>query len=132
MARIFGRCEPTPPARNTSPDTCRGSGPTATGLIAIVSGGSSQCAACLLHQIALDKLVEITVEHTVHIANFHLGPVILDHLVGLQHITPDLAAERDVALFPTQLLQPCLLLLLLQVEQTRLEHLHRLRAVLVL
>src|SRR5687767_10798 len=47
-------------------------------------------AARLLHQIGLDEGIEVTIEHAVHVADFHLRAVVLDHLIRLQNVTPDL------------------------------------------
>src|SRR5262245_41872283 len=58
--------------------------------------------------------------------------MVLDHLIRLKHVAPNLTAERNVALLPSELFELGLLLLHLQIEQARLQHLHRLRSVLVL
>src|SRR5438034_49234 len=54
------------------------------------------------------------------------------HLIRVQDVAADLATERDVALLAAELVELRLLFLHPQVEQPRLQHLHRLRAVLVL
>ena len=69
--------------------------------------------------------VDVAVEHPVHVADRLLGPVILHQLVRVQDVAADLAAERDVALLAADLIELRLLLLHLQVEQARLQHLHR-------
>ncbi len=51
--------------------------------------------------------------------------MILDHLVGVQDVAADLAAERDVFLLAADLIEPRLLLLHPQIEQARLQDLHR-------
>src|SRR3954470_18203549 len=55
-------------------------------------------AAGALHQVSLDQRVDIAVEYPVDVADLILGPVILDELIGVQHVAADLAAERDLAL----------------------------------
>ena len=49
------------------------------------------------------KPVDVAVEDAVDVADLHLGPVVLDHLVRLQHVAADLAAEGDVALLAADL-----------------------------
>ncbi|OQA25969.1 MAG: hypothetical protein BWY59_01557 [Verrucomicrobia bacterium ADurb.Bin345] len=61
-----------------------------------------------------------------------VGPMILDHRVGLQHVGPDLPAPGDLALLPVELLHLLALLVHLQFVQFSREHLHRAVAVLVL
>src|SRR5512140_887495 len=55
-------------------------------------------AAGAFHQVRLDEHVDVAVEHPIDVADLLLGPVILHHLVRMQHVASDLAAERDVAL----------------------------------
>ena len=61
-----------------------------------------------------------------------LRAVVLDHLVRMQDVAADLAAEGDVLLLAAELIELRLLLLHLQVVEPRLQHLHRRVAVLVL
>ena len=68
--------------------------------------GSTERAARLLHQVGLDERVEVAVEDAVDVAHFHLGAVVLDHLVRLQHVAADLAAEGDVLLLAADLVEP--------------------------
>ena len=81
----------------------------------------------LPHQVRLDELVDVAVEHAVDVALLVLRAVVLDHLVRVQHVAADLAAEGDVLLLAADLSQLGLLLLHLQVVQPRLQHLHRRR-----
>src|SRR5258705_2889653 len=94
--------------------------------------GRAERPARLLQQIRLDERVEIAVEHAVDVADLHLGAMVLDHLVRLQHVAANLAAEADFLLRPRNLLQPRGLLLRPEVVESRPQDLHRLRAVLVL
>ena len=69
----------------------------------------------------MDELVEVAVENCLRIAGFVSRPVILDELVGLEDVAPDLAAEVGLlggAAFAGELL---LTLLLLELGQPRLE-----------
>src|SRR5262249_33848222 len=79
---------------------------------------TSQRAAGLLHQIRLDEVVEIAVEHPVHVSDFGLRWMVLDHLVRLQDVAANLTAECDVALLASELLELRLLLFHLQIEET--------------
>src|SRR5262245_22445522 len=101
-------------------------------LLFISTCRSAECTACLVQQIGLDKWIEVSVEHSVDVANLHLRPVVLDHLIGLQDVAADLAAEADFLFRAGDLLELGRLLLHPEIEQPCLEHLHRLRAVLVL
>src|SRR5215813_15080109 len=60
----------------------------------------------------------------VHVADFEPGPMILDQLVGMERIGPDLAAEGDLLLLPGQLGQLLALLLLGDLVEPRLENSH--------
>ena len=71
------------------------------------SHGPLHSVSCLLtsdsrsfstHQIGLDKFVDIAIKHAVDIADFKLGAVVLDHLIGLQNIGANLAAPGDLFL----------------------------------
>src|SRR5690349_12816714 len=44
-------------------------------------------------QISTYEGLQIAIDHAVNVANFHLGPVVLDQAIGLQHIRPNLRAE---------------------------------------
>jgi len=52
-----------------------------------------------LAQIALDERMDIPVQNPHHIAIFVACPVILDHLIGIEHIGADLIAPGNFALF---------------------------------
>src|ERR1051325_7288466 len=55
---------------------------------------SAEGAAGYLQQIRLDERIQITVEHAMNVADLHLGAVIFDHLIRLQHVAANLAAEE--------------------------------------
>src|ERR1051325_5996962 len=50
------------------------------------------------HQIGVDQRVEIAIQHAVDVADGQLGAMVLDHPVGSQDVTANLAAEVDVEL----------------------------------
>ncbi len=53
-----------------------------------------ECLARDLHlQPGVDKAVDVAVEHGAGVAGFIAGALVLDELVGLQHIVADAAAE---------------------------------------
>src|SRR6187551_2438709 len=53
-------------------------------------------------QPTVDKAVEIAVEDTLRVAGADAGPQVLHHLVRLQHVTADLAAEADFSLLAVE------------------------------
>src|SRR5262249_32561505 len=90
-----------------------------------IHDGCAERSARLLHEVGLDERFEISIEHPVDVPDFELCSVVLDQLIRLEHITADLAAEADLLLGARNLLELRLLLLELQIEETRLEHAHR-------
>src|SRR4030095_1477727 len=66
---------------------------------------------CPLHQIGLDEGVEVPVKDSIDVADLHLRAVVLDHLVGLQHVAANLTAESDAALLATEPFETDLLFL---------------------
>src|SRR5437899_1252177 len=66
-------------------------------------------------QVRTNEGLQIAIEYAIHIADFFLGPVILHHAVGLQHVGPDLRSEIDVELRVLNLLRCLPLLLQLQL-----------------
>src|SRR4051794_26586903 len=89
-------------------------------------------AAGALHQVALDEDVDVAVENAVDVADLLLRPVILHHLVRMQDVAADLAAEPDLLLDAADLRQLRLVLFHLDVIEARLEHAHRRVAIAVL
>ena len=61
-----------------------------------------------------------------------LGSEVLDHLVRLKHVGPDLASEVDAPLLAADLGQFRVTLLAFQVQETGGQHLHGTVLVLVL
>src|SRR4051812_9580129 len=100
---------PPPPRRPCSGALRRGRAAIAPGALGTPKprrgeGGSvkilvrrdlAERAVRLLHQIRLDELVDVAVEHAIHVADRFLRPVILGELVRMQHVAADLAAEAD-------------------------------------
>src|SRR5689334_4343448 len=89
-------------------------------------------AARPFHQVALDEHVDVAVEDAVHVADLLLGPVILHHLIRMQDVAADLAAEADLLLDAADLRQLRLVLFHLDVVEARLQHPHRRVAIAVL
>src|SRR5262249_53450107 len=55
--------------------------------------GALRSISCSLQQISADETIQVAVEDTLRVADFVLGPVVLDELVGVQ----DVAADRVAA-----------------------------------
>ena len=66
--------------------------------MAIADSISNLLALAVLHEIGLEELTDVTVEHIVHATGLMLGAHILHQLVGLQHVVADLAAPLDLLL----------------------------------
>src|SRR4029450_4537736 len=92
------------------------------------SGGGAAGAAAL--EVPLHERFEVAVEHRVHVAGLVLGPQVLDHLVRLQHVAADLAAEPHPLLVAADLVELGLALGPLEVGDLGLEHGHGAGAVL--
>src|SRR5215207_9501963 len=79
------------------------------------AGKPSSLSPCLSRaareQVRLDEVVDVAVEHGVHVAALDLGACVLDHAVGREHVVAYLRAERDVGLarFERSHLGPALL-----------------------
>ena len=85
-----------------------------------------------LHQVGLDEAVKVAVHHGVDVADLVLRAQVLDQLVGLHHVTPDLASPLYLLLGTLYLVNLLALLLQLHLVKLRLEHLHGFLAVLQL
>src|SRR5215472_1041181 len=91
-------------------------GPLRSALIKVfVRRGLAERAARLLHQIGLDEHVDVSIEDAVDIPDLLLRPVILDHPVRVQHVAPNLMAERDFLFRAANLIELRLILLNLDV-----------------
>src|SRR5665213_4001464 len=97
----------------------------AAGAASVVFVGNrlTQRSAGFLHQVGLDERVDVAVEDAAHIADLLLRPVILHELIGVQDVAANLAAEGNLLLRATDLLQFGLILLHLQVVEPRFQHL---------
>src|SRR5262249_29567012 len=91
------------------------------------SGIGTSHAPC---QIALDKSVEVTIQHTVDVARLVLGAQVLDHGVWVQHVAADLRTEAGVDVLTTQLGQLRLPLLDLYLNESAFQKAHRVFSVL--
>ncbi len=85
-----------------------------------------------MQQVRLDELVQVPVQHCVHVAHLEIGAVILDQAVGLEDIGADLASPGDVLLGAVEGLGLLLLLPQLQLIEAGFQHLQGHGAVLVL
>jgi penicillin-binding protein 1A len=69
------------------------------------------------HQVGLDEAVDVAVEHAGDVAFLVLGAVVLHHLVRVQDVAADLAAEGNRLLLAAEAIELGLLLLQLHVVQ---------------
>src|SRR5690348_9715000 len=83
-------------------------------------------------QVCVDKRVEVAAEHAVYVPNGELGAVVLDHPIGSEYVTADLAAEVDIQLGGFGLAGLLPLFLELELVHPRAELFHGAVAVLVL
>src|SRR6202521_1612936 len=81
-------------------------------------------------QPGLDEGVDLTVQHRRRVPDLQAGPDVFDQRVRLQDVVPDLGAELGRHDLAPDLVQVLGSLLLLALEQPRLEDLHRHLAVL--
>ena len=52
-----------------------------------------------IHQISLDKIINVTIQHLLRVSVFQIRPVIFYHFVGMQNIGANLASPCDVFFF---------------------------------
>ena len=76
--------------------------------------------------------IEVAVHDPLDVADLELGPVVVDHGVGLEHVGADLVAPGVVGLGGLELGPLRLLLLQLLLVDGRAQHLHGRRLVLAL
>src|SRR5258705_9029926 len=81
----------------------------------LVFGRLSERAARLLHQVGLDEHVDVAVEHAVHVADLLLRPMVLGHLIRMEYVAANLAAEADALLHAANLIELRLVLFHLDV-----------------
>src|SRR5690606_24149670 len=78
------------------------------------------------------EAVEIAIQYGAGVRRLVVGPQILHHLVGLQHIAANLVPPADLGLRRRLGIGRRFALLELLLVEARLQHLHRRRTVLVL
>jgi len=61
-----------------------------------------------LQQIRLDELVQVPVQHGIHVADFKIGAVVFGQAVGLKDVRSDLASPGDVLLGRCSTVRPSL------------------------
>src|SRR5580698_5805521 len=70
------------------------------GLRSVGRGSLPACLRLLLAaahlEIGADERLQVAVNYAVHVADFHLGSVVLDQTIRLQSVRADLRAEVDV------------------------------------
>src|SRR5688572_1269572 len=76
-------------------------------------------------QPAVDEAVEIAVEDALRVAGADTGAQVLHHLIGLQHVAADLAAEADFPLLAVELLHLAALLVEPALVKPGLQDVHR-------
>ncbi len=86
----------------------------------------------LRRQRRFQEHVDVAVEHGPGVRGLDLGAQVLDHLIGLQDVRPDLPAPADFGFRILGRLGGVLALLQFHLVQARTQHRHRLGAVLVL
>ena len=69
----------------------------------------------------MDQVVETSVEDGLGVALLDAGAVVLDHLVGMEDVAPDLAAEADVLGLAPLRAELRLPLLLLELDDPALQ-----------
>src|SRR5919201_6240094 len=80
-------------------------------------------------QLGRDERVQVAVEHGLDVSCLDTGAMVLDHLVGVQHVGADLVAEGDLAAVAAQRRQLRLPLVAGPLGQPRREGLQRDRLV---
>src|ERR1041384_869112 len=94
------------------------------GLVNVLVDGRGEGPAGFFHQVRLDELIDVPVEHAVDVADLLLRPEVLDELIRLQHVAANLAAERDLLLRAANLIELRLILFQLQIVEARFQDLH--------
>ncbi len=75
-------------------------------------------------QVCLYKWIQIPVQHIVHVSYLYISAMVLDKLIGLEHIRPDLAPPGDVFFLTVCLLLFCILFCFLLFVEPGLQDLH--------
>src|SRR4051812_46457630 len=57
---------------------------------------------CSPSKFCLDEAVDIAIQDRLYVAGLERGPMILDHLIGVKDIGPDLGTKPDVALLSSE------------------------------
>src|SRR5450631_1107881 len=86
--------------------------------------------ALLAAQLGFDEGVELAVHDGLYVAGLFASAEVLHHLVRLENVGANLAAETDLALFSVVLFHLGALLVELEFVEAGLEHIHRGGAVL--
>src|SRR5690554_5329479 len=94
--------------------------------------GRRSLDARLLHEVGLDKWLEVTVHNTLDISDFHLGPMVVDHGIRLEDVGANLTTPFDFLLGALELVFGSFLDLAFELIDAALQHRHGALAVLQL
>jgi hypothetical protein len=72
-------------------------------------------------KVAIDEFVQITIENGLDVPGLDVRTEILHHLIGLEHIAPNLATPGGLALLPTDFVDLSNPLLASPLMEPRLE-----------
>src|ERR1700675_2293669 len=72
-------------------------------------------------ELGLHERVEVAIEDRLGVPGFYPRPEVLDHLVGVEDVAPDLVAPAGLDMLPLELADLGLALLECAFEQPRLE-----------
>src|SRR5579884_2764494 len=98
----------------------------------ILSPVTRHAARIAPHQPGMNQIVDVAVQHAIHVADGQLAAEALHKPTGSQHVVTNLAAEVDVQLGILELVLLGALFRHLMLVQARLELLHGAGAVFVL
>ena len=76
------------------------------------------------HQKPLDKLVQIPIQHVLHVGALNAGAQVLDEFVGVEHVVANLGAEVDTLFSGFHLVALGVALVHLNLVEARFEHAH--------
>ena len=75
-------------------------------------------------KVSVNEQINTPVHNRIHIARFHIGPMVFDQTIRLKKIGPDLAAPSNFTLGPANLRELLFLLFTFLFQQPGHEHAH--------
>ena len=78
-----------------------------------------------MEEIGLHELIQLAVHNGRDVSNLCVGSMILDQLIRLKHIGPNLASETDLLFFTDERGELLFLLFLLQLVESCAQNFHR-------